>query len=428
MSVTSPIYNAPTIPNKWDIIPIHSSDRASFKRCRRYWDYNSPARRNLVLRADIHGVSLPLWFGTGIHWALEQYYQPGLSRDPVESWKTWFDVQWRGGIVTEEWLPRVYDLKPQPIINADVEGAQGKLGMPHSVSTFRVRGLEDIIPSPDHDAFDEHYTLGIEMMMFYKDYAEQHDDFEVLIAEHDFSVPVWDYEKNCVLKAIDTRLESPNYGKILEVHARGRMDGITTRPDNDRLSIIDHKTAASIGEDYFTKLETDEQCTNYLACAQIEAKYYNMPHAGKSFEEVTYNVLRKAYPKQPTELASGMFSVDRTKESTTYPILKKWIAQHLPGVALSEKQQAYVDYVRDQGDEQFIIRKHVRRNQVQLGMAMQRLYLEALDMLQQPRIYPNISNDFRCLNCQFRAPCLAEEDGGDVEQLIRDNYYSNKDR
>lgn len=427
MTVTAEAYNAPVIPNKFDIIPIHNSDRGSFKRCRRYWDWSSPARNNFMLRADVHGVNIPMWFGTGIHYALEGYYSPTLQRDPVESFKTWFDIQWRGGIVTEDWLPLVYDLKPIPQQSVS-ETLDRLIAHNETPLTWHVRGLEDIIPNPDHDVFDEHFTLGIEMMEFYKEYAAKNDDFTVLMTEHDFSVPIWDYANNKILTAIDWRKDSPNYEKELEVHARGRQDAIKVNNFNGKLGIADHKTAAKVGEDYFLKLDNDEQCTTYLYVAEVEANYYDLPHKGVPFEEVLYNVMRKAYPKAPTELKNGMFSIARETESTTYDILTKWIASHMPGVALSEKQQNYVEYLKEVGDEQFIIRKHVRRNRHQIANAGERMYLEALDMLSEPRIYPNITNDWLCLNCQFRAPCLAKEDGGDWEQLLADNYTTNKDR
>src|SRR6516164_542862 len=89
----------PDIPSKTDIIPIHASDRATFKRCRRRWDWSSPMRVNLVPRVDTGTVVMPLWFGSGIHWALSQYYDPVLPRDPVEVFQTWWEVQWRGGII-----------------------------------------------------------------------------------------------------------------------------------------------------------------------------------------------------------------------------------------------------------------------------------------------------------------------------------------
>lgn len=417
-------YQAPEIPSKWDIIPIHNSDRASFKRCRRYWDWNSPARNNLVLRADVHGINFPLWFGTGIHYALEQYYTPGLRRDPVEAWKTWFDIQWRGGMVTEEWLPRVYDLKPRPIVDAN-PASWGK-GFP---PTWVVRGLEDIIPTPNHDEFDEHFTLGIEMMSFYKEYAEANDYFTVLVAEHDFSIPIWDYHNEDILHRTDTREDSPNYGNVLEVHARGRCDALKVDNRSGKLGIIDYKTAAKIDEDYFLKLDSDEQCTSYLHAIEVEAKYYDLPYKNEPIEEVLYIALRKNYPKSPTKLNNGMFSVDRANESCTYPMLIDWIAKNMPGVPLNEKQQNYINWLKEVGDDQFIIRRPVRRNRHQIANAGRRLYMEALDMLDPAvRIYPNITNDFKCLGCQFRAPCLALEDGSDWQMLINDNYSKNKDR
>ena len=418
----------PEIPSRYEVIPIHNSDRGNYKRCRRYFDWTSPARQNLSLRADINGINTDMWFGTGIHWALEQYYNPGLKRDPVESWKTWFDVQWRGGVVTEEWLDRVYDLEPRPEIHGTVAGHDGKLGHPH-VKLWRVRGLMDILPDADEEVFDSLLDLGINMMSAYKGYAAHMDGFEVLVTEHDFSVPIWDFENECILKAVDLREQSPNYGKTLEVHNRGRMDAIWVKP-NGKLGIIDHKTSSRIDEDFFEKLDTDEQCTSYLFAAEVEAKYYDLPYAGQPIEEVTYNVLRKTYPKPPTIVRGGLFSIDRANESCTYEMLMEWITQNQINVDdLPLQHQTYISYLRDIGDEQYFIRKHVRRNRHQLANASYRLYQEAMDMLDPNlRIYPNLRNDYSCLRCAFRAPCLAREDGSDWEQLIRDNYVRQRDR
>jgi hypothetical protein len=419
--VAQALWKAPEIPGKYDIVPLHNSDRGSFLRCRRYWDWNSPSRNNLSLRADIHGVNTDLWFGTGIHWALEQFYQPGLRHDPVESWTTWFDVQWRGGTVTEEWLDRVYDLNPRPV------GPSG-LGGPE---LYIVRGLEDILPDADGDKFDELRELGVRMMTFYKEYAEVNDGFEVLVVEHDFSIPIWDYDNDCILKTVDLREHSPNYGASLEVHNRGRMDAIWSKP-NGKLGVIDHKTSSRIDEDFFEKLDTDEQVTSYLYAAEVEAKYYDLPYAGEQMEECIYNVLRKAFPKPPTVVRGGLFSVDRKEESCTYDMLIAWMQEQDPPVlydSLSEKHQGYVDWLRDLGAEQFIIRKNVRRNRHQLQAAGYLMYQQAMDMLQPDvRIYRNMTNDFKCLGCQFRAPCLAKDDGGDWEQLIADNYTRTRDR
>jgi len=427
------------IPNKYDVVPVHNSDRSSFRRCRRYWDWNSPARHNLIVRADVNGIYIPFFFGDGIHFALECYYNPLLKRDPVETFSTWFDIQWYGGIVTEEWLDKVYDLKPEPIKEAIripqayADYVERNPDSEYHISSWKVRGLIDILPDPSPEEFMLLRELGIGMMTFYKDYAARNDSFEILIPEHTFSVPIWDYENDRILTAIDVREESPNYGKTLEVHARGRIDAVGVYP-NGKMMMLDHKTAEVMGEDYFEKLEMDEQCTSYLWALEVEASYYDLSHRGQPVEELIYNVLRKAMPQPPTILKSGMFSVDRTNESTTYPLLSAWLDENLPGWQqlpglLNEKQQNYLDYLRDVGDEQFIIRKAVRRNKHQLANAGKRLYLEALDMLDpNVRIYPNLSNDWKCQKCAFRAPCLARESGADWEQLIRDNYTTNKDR
>jgi len=375
-----------------------------------------------MIRADLLGINPNLWFGTGIHYALENFYNPGLRRDPVEAFKTWFDYQWRGGIVTEEWLDLVYDLKPVPE-NSDFV----KTHTP-GVQLWRVRGLEDIIPDPDHDMYDELRAMGIAMLESYKKYANQVDGFEVLVAEHDFSVPIWDYENDCILKRIDAREESPNYGKELEVHARGRMDLIWRKPTG-KMGIMDHKTAEKIGETYFEKLEMDEQCTSYLWAAEVEAQYYNLPYKGEPMEEVIYNVLRKAYPRPPTVVRGGLFSVDREKESCTYEMLMDWIKENqIDPETLPEKHKGYIEWLRNVDTEQFYVRKLVRRNRYQLHNAGKRLYLEALDMLGDPRIYPNLSNSYKCLSCAFRPPCLAMEDGSDAQFLINTNYVRARDR
>jgi hypothetical protein len=292
-----------------------------------------------------------------------------------------------------------------------------------------VRGLEDILPDPDHDKYQELLELGIGMLTYYKRYAEKNDAFEVFVAEHQFSVPVWDCEAERILTMIDTREDSPNHGKRLEVHARGKQDALWMDPA-ERVGILEHKTAIKIGEDYFEKLENDEQVTSYLWAAEVEAMYYDLPYKGTPIQEVTYNVMRKNFPRPPTVVRGGLFSVDRANESCTYELLMEWITENnIDPSSLSDKHQGYISWLRDVGDEQFIIRKHVRRNKHEISNAGYRLYLEALDMLDPNlRIYPNIRNDWACLRCQFRAPCLAQESGADYQQLINDNYAAQRDR
>ena len=57
-------------PSNPRIAVIRTSDRISFKNCRRRWGWSSHLRHNLGPR---EGIS-PLWYGTGFHFALEDFH------------------------------------------------------------------------------------------------------------------------------------------------------------------------------------------------------------------------------------------------------------------------------------------------------------------------------------------------------------------
>jgi PD-(D/E)XK nuclease superfamily len=407
-----PVVPAPAIPSKWDTIPIHASDVASFLRCRRYWAWSSPSRLNLRRRVDIGGVNILLWYGSGIHYALEQYYNPFLKRDPIEAFRTWYEYQWEGGIVTEDWLERLYDNHPQPIPSSR---------KPYTL--YKVRGLKEIHPDPDHEEFEYHRDLGIGMLEFYKEYAERNDDFIVIAAEAVFSIPLG-------FEAVDTREESPNYGKTLEVHARGKRDAIIYRPDTELFGILEHKTAASIEDEYFTKLEMDPQCSTYMWAAQEEARIFDFPY--KHVHGVKYNVLCKKYPKPPSILSDGISpSINRQEESTTAELFAEYIKE--AGLQLmydnTPKWQAYYNYLVDLGDKQFIERRTVLRNQHQLRAHGEHLRAIAKEMLDPNLVvYPTPTSNWTCTKCQFRAPCLAADDGSDYVHMLSDGYEENKGR
>lgn len=58
---------------------IRQSDMMAYRKCRRYWDYTSALRRNL--QAGGQAVS-HFWFGTGMHFALEDFHGWNRFGDP----------------------------------------------------------------------------------------------------------------------------------------------------------------------------------------------------------------------------------------------------------------------------------------------------------------------------------------------------------
>lgn len=65
------------------LITIHTHDRISFRRCRRKWNFSSPLRQHLE---PIVSDFAALWFGSGIHFALEDYHGHNKFGHPVEAY------------------------------------------------------------------------------------------------------------------------------------------------------------------------------------------------------------------------------------------------------------------------------------------------------------------------------------------------------
>lgn len=417
MNSVEVVARPPAIPSKWDIIPIHGSDISAYKRCRRYWDWTSPARNNLRRRVDVSGIKFELWFGTGIHYALEKYYDPILQRDPVESFQTWYQMQWDGGTVDEEWLDLTYDIKPRLISNPTRgKGAQ-----------WVIRGLRELLPNIElvEEEFEFHRQLGIGMLTFYKEWAAKNDDFVTVAAESVYSIPLG-------FTAVDRREDSPNYGKKLEVHARGKRDSIIYYPERDKFGVNDHKTAAQIDDAYFAKLEKDEQCSNYLWATKEEAKMEDLPWSGHEVDRVLYTALRKNYPKPPTITKTGWPSLDRSKEGTTAELFEQTIMENEnygEWFRNNDKAQAYFTYLCEMGDELFIRRDLVTRNKYEVQATHDHLVAIAKEMLDPKlNIYPNPTGSWLCTGCAFRAPCIARDDGSDWKGMLADGYEINRDR
>src|SRR5688500_13316674 len=146
MAVTLPDFKP-----KHPYIPIHTSDRGTFKRCRRRFMFTSPIQMHLQPKVSYFGIVWPLWFGSLIHKALQEYYDPVLRRDPVEVFQT------------------------------EYTAARRKI---------RAENQDYYEDSETQELFDEHEVLGINMLIGYKEYAEAQDDFEVIAVEHDFYVPL----------------------------------------------------------------------------------------------------------------------------------------------------------------------------------------------------------------------------------------------
>jgi hypothetical protein len=80
---------AANLPVVKPVLPaeIHTSDRVLFKRCRRRWDWQSPIRQNLEPKEV---TASALWFGTGFHFAMEDYHGYNVFGHPVNALKAYY--------------------------------------------------------------------------------------------------------------------------------------------------------------------------------------------------------------------------------------------------------------------------------------------------------------------------------------------------
>src|SRR5690625_880736 len=75
-----------TLTMDTDLTPrvIRTSDRIQFKRCRRKWAFSSNLRGNLTYSGE---SPAPLWFGTGFHFALEDFHGYNRFGDPFKAFQ-----------------------------------------------------------------------------------------------------------------------------------------------------------------------------------------------------------------------------------------------------------------------------------------------------------------------------------------------------
>ena len=128
-----------------DEVMLRTSERNLFKRCQWAWE------REYIDRLKVKGrESIALWFGTGIHLAMEHWYIPGRERG-VDPRKTWRD----------------YVQKAQ----ADTK----------YVNTYHDGDFAEAVPSLE---------LGLDMLEGYLEHYGKEPNIEVISAEQTFQVEI----------------------------------------------------------------------------------------------------------------------------------------------------------------------------------------------------------------------------------------------
>jgi hypothetical protein len=346
---------------------IHTSDRLSFKRCRRRWNWASHLRGNLKPVK----TARPLQFGSAIHRAMEVYYNP----------------------VTWNWVrhgtPEQRAVVERLVLDVFREE------MLYDRRTAIIENDDKPLNAEEEAEWQEHLELGQGMLRHYFTWAPPRDTFTPIGVEIDFYVLIPD--------VLDEKGEA--------VYYRGRID-LLVQDDWGYYWIIDHKTTARM-DDGTEHLELDEQMGSYQWALE---KQLGIPIAGS-----VYNELYKGYPQPPTmnkvQRQGRWFSVNKTQDTSYAMYLQTLIEYNEP----IELYREVLDHFRLNG-KQWFRRTQIHRSPHEMKEMGERISMEAMDMVDPNiRLYPNPSR-FSCRWCPFRTPCLMVNDGSDVQWILNSNF------
>jgi hypothetical protein len=274
-------------------------------------------------------------------------------------------------------------------------------------------GQDDIDPDIEREQFTDPLALGLGMLKHYFQVAPSMDNFTPIKSEIEFEVPIPvanGLELPKRFASIDGQLYVLVVDRFVPVVYQGRCD-LLLEDKLGRYWIMDHKTAGNFGNVEY--LEMDEQCGSYIWALK---KMLGLPIAG-----VIYNRLLKAAPKEPTILQNGQFSVNRSQR-TTYEVYKQALIDR--GKPLSPYID-FLEFLQDRGNP-FFQRYQVARTDTEMNNLERQIASEAIDMLNNPSIYPNVGM-FTCMGCAYRTPCLAKMDGSDYEFILKNQFRRRTD-
>lgn len=346
---------------------MHTSDRIAFKRCRRKWYFSSPLHRNLQPQGN--DGSIHLWFGSGMHFAMEDYHGHNKFGLPEIALEAYFNAFREG------------DLPP---------------------------GADDTI------------TLGMHMLAYYHKWLPRHnfDGLETLWITEDpltgdvyyTNHPISEFSIPQVEISFTLELEELTAYAGFPVYYHGTFDRVMM--DNQgRWWLLDYKTAKTIDTN---KLTTDPQIGAYLWAAE---QWYQ-----RKIEGIVYLQLAKDYPNPPRILKDGSVSTDKSQK-TTHGIFRETLID-----MYGQVPPKYIPVLNElaskesiEGDR-FIRWDYVRRNDAAKINTYHHILAEGKEMLNtELAIYPNPTRD--CMwDCSFRTACIAMDEDSDYELILSNEF------
>lgn len=399
---------------------IRTSDRRVFRRCLRKWDHLSSVRKNLKHRGAETNINF--WFGSGIHFALEDFHGINAFKDPrrafyayYNSFKpdelpmgaeyhytlamsmltyylTWIEKHNAACGFTTIWFDEFNNVVP-PFTPGAKPAVENSFYIPLGITVIADKHTHEIYATYEEGAeFNvSHYAHGfltrevLSTPELVNGEIIYHEEVTLRWSTIDIDGIVGDKSKEVILEPI---------------MYHGTMDKMVI-DKMGRWWVLDYKTAKSADTN---KLDTDDQISAYLWAAAV---WFNHPIYGFVYQQHTKDMVQT-----PKRLKNGELSVDK-KQKTTYSLLRQELIDDFGSV--SQAPSKYIQFLNDlaaaespEGDR-FIRWDFVVRSKEQIETTYENIMGEVKTMLRQDLYcYPNPTRD--CIwDCPIRDMCLAIE-------------------
>jgi len=394
---------------------IHTSERHSFRGCRRRWDW--------LFNQNYYPLVTPKYFefGTAFHAGMEKYYDPdtwNFPRDVIADLAIMEFVK-----VCEEQRADALKLSQQIYFDDDIEAdyeERVELGKGMLKYFF-----EKVVPVEDHGWRPVKVEIAFMLPIPNPETGEAY---------------IWCKCNRCwetVEKAFASVDDEDSWGDPAYVdwsHGReawsglpvvyaGRID-MLIQDDKGHYWIVDWKTAAQIrGDDEFLYL--DDQIGSYV---------WALRSFGIDVKGFIYHIQRKAYPGPPqrnkVRRLGRIYSVNQS-QPTNYAEYKATVEVEDREAYEAGLYDEHLEWLKENGTI-FYSRHQIHKTHVEVQEIERNIGYEALTMCDPNiRIYPE-SGRFGCTSCAFRQPCLGKNAGEDYLYTLntmfekREHYYLRK--
>jgi hypothetical protein len=353
---------------------LRTSERRDFKRCQARWWWHY--REGLKPKG---AESTPLWFGTGVHLALAEWYLPGTKRGvhPAQTFTEYAEGALRSVKVAEATEERVAQYE---------DGAElGRILMEGYVANYGT--------DPHMDIIQAEQTFGLD-------------------------IP-WPGADRQTLYAVEP-------GDVL-VKYRGTYDGVYRDLRDGKIKLLETKTAKAIST---THLPLDDQAGSYWAVANMQLRKLGLLGVKERLHGIEYNFIRKSLPDERPKDAEGY--------ATNKPVKADY--QAALGIGDAEARKMKLDYMENIAKQSGIVvlgerskvqsptlfeRHTVWRTRPEQNSQLRRIQTEAvqMQMVRDGSVEPTKNPTRDChWDCDFYTMCELQERGGDWEEFRQIAY------